>query len=179
MTSASGIDTGTGYGRKRPIHDARLTEVGPGTPMGEAMRRYWHPIAVSSALTNDVPHRTRVLGENLIVFRDGKGRAGVVFERCAHRGSSLYYGRIEDDGILAATTAGSMTSKGTASNKHASPMAAAAVILAVNLGIRLRSAMAWCLCIWALPAASRPFRAMTAWNRLRREINTSPKCPAR
>jgi len=99
MTSASGIDTGTGYGRKRPIHDAQLTEVGPGTPMGEAMRRYWHPIAVSSALTNDVPHRTRVLGENLIVFRDGKGRAGVVFERCAHRGSSLYYGRIEDDGI--------------------------------------------------------------------------------
>ncbi|WP_197515934.1 Rieske 2Fe-2S domain-containing protein [Mycobacterium sp. 1465703.0] len=67
--------------------------------MGEALRRYWHPIASSNGLTSDVPHRTKVLGENLIVFRDGRGRAGVVFERCAHRGSSLYYGRIEEDGI--------------------------------------------------------------------------------
>ncbi|MFD5258276.1 Rieske 2Fe-2S domain-containing protein [Streptomyces bobili] len=92
-------ETGTGYGRPRPSHDARLTEVGPGTPMGEVLRRYWQPIASSSALTSDVPHRTRILGEDLIVFRDGQGRAGVVFERCAHRGSSLYYGRVEDDGI--------------------------------------------------------------------------------
>ncbi|MBO4256951.1 Rieske 2Fe-2S domain-containing protein [Streptomyces griseorubiginosus] len=92
-------DTGTGYGRPRPTHDARLTEVGPGTPMGEALRRYWHPIAGSAALTSDVPHRTRILGEDLIVFRDGQGRPGVVFERCAHRGSSLFYGRIEQDGI--------------------------------------------------------------------------------
>ena len=67
--------------------------------MGEAMRRYWHPIAISSTLTSDRPHRTRLLGEDLIVFRDGNGRAGVVFERCAHRGTSLYFGRIEDDGI--------------------------------------------------------------------------------
>ncbi|MEH0580565.1 MULTISPECIES: aromatic ring-hydroxylating dioxygenase subunit alpha [Streptomyces] len=92
-------DTGTGYGRKPASHDARLTEVGPGTPMGEALRRYWHPIACSDALTSDLPHRIRTLGEDLIVFRDGQGRPGVVFERCAHRGSSLFYGRIEDDGI--------------------------------------------------------------------------------
>jgi phenylpropionate dioxygenase-like ring-hydroxylating dioxygenase large terminal subunit len=99
MTEITTADTGTGYGRKTPSYDARLTEVGPGTPMGEAMRRYWHPVATSATLTPDVPHRTRVLGEDLIVFRDGQGRPGVVFERCAHRGSSLYYGRIEDDGI--------------------------------------------------------------------------------
>jgi nitrite reductase/ring-hydroxylating ferredoxin subunit len=92
-------DSGTGYGRAPSSHNARLTEVGPGTPMGEALRRYWHPIASSNGLTSEVPHRTKVLGENLIVFRDGSGRPGVVFERCAHRGSSLYYGRIEDDGI--------------------------------------------------------------------------------
>ncbi|MFD4510634.1 Rieske 2Fe-2S domain-containing protein [Streptomyces sp. NPDC058457] len=97
--TSSGPDTGTGYGRPASSHDARLTEVGPGTPMGEALRRYWHPIASSNALTSDVPHRTRILGENLVVFRDGNGRPGVVFERCAHRGSSLYYGRVEDDGI--------------------------------------------------------------------------------
>jgi phenylpropionate dioxygenase-like ring-hydroxylating dioxygenase large terminal subunit len=99
MTEITSADTGTGYGRKTPSYDARLTEVGPGTPMGEAMRRYWHPVATSATLTPDVPHRTRVLGEDLIVFRDGQGRPGVVFERCAHRGSSLYYGRIEEDGI--------------------------------------------------------------------------------
>ncbi|MGW0523228.1 Rieske 2Fe-2S domain-containing protein [Crossiella sp. NPDC003009] len=63
------------------------------------MRRYWHPVATSATLTSEAPHRISVLGENLIVFRDGQGRAGVVFERCAHRGSSLFYGRIEDDGI--------------------------------------------------------------------------------
>ena len=99
MTESAIADTGTGYGRQKPSHDARLTEVGPGTPMGEALRRYWHPIATSVTLTSDVPHRTRVLGEDLVVFRDGQGRAGVVQERCAHRGSSLFYGRIEDDGI--------------------------------------------------------------------------------
>ena len=97
--TSSGVDTGTGYGRPKPSHDARLTEVGPGTPMGEALRRYWHPVATSSGLTSDLPHRTKILGEDLIVFRDGAGRPGVVFERCAHRGSSLFYGRIEDDGI--------------------------------------------------------------------------------
>ncbi|MGY0064298.1 Rieske 2Fe-2S domain-containing protein [Streptomyces sp. LZ34] len=99
MTDTTVTDTGTGYGRKPSSHDARLTEVGPGTPMGEALRRYWQPIASSTALTSDVPHRARLLGEDLLVFRDGQGRAGVVFERCAHRGSSLFYGRIEEDGI--------------------------------------------------------------------------------
>lgn len=93
------VDTGTGYGRSKPSSNTRLTSVGPGTPMGEAMRRYWHPVASSAALTSELPHRTRVLGEDLIVFRDGEGRAGVVFERCTHRGTSLYYGRIENDGI--------------------------------------------------------------------------------
>ncbi|MFD5541750.1 Rieske 2Fe-2S domain-containing protein [Streptomyces sp. NPDC127079] len=97
--TSSDLDTGTGYGRPAPQHDARLTEVGPGTPMGEAMRRYWHPVATSSGLTSDLPHRTRILGEDLIVFRTRGGRPGVVFERCAHRGSSLFYGRVEEDGI--------------------------------------------------------------------------------
>ncbi|MFI7118822.1 Rieske 2Fe-2S domain-containing protein [Amycolatopsis sp. NPDC049868] len=99
MTETSLVDSGTGYGRKTPSYEPRLAEVGPGTPMGEALRRYWQPIAASAALTSEAPHRTRVLGEDLIVFRDGQGRPGVVFERCAHRGSSLYYGRVEDDGI--------------------------------------------------------------------------------
>ncbi|MBO4253322.1 Rieske 2Fe-2S domain-containing protein [Streptomyces griseorubiginosus] len=97
--TSSDLDTGTGYGRPASRHDARLTEVGPGTPMGEALRRYWHPVASSSGLTSDLPHRVRILCEDLIVFRTRSGRPGVVFERCSHRGSSLFYGRIEEDGI--------------------------------------------------------------------------------
>lgn len=94
------IDTGTAYGMK-PIEQAKrhLTEVGPGTPMGELMRRYWQPFFVAADLDDEKPRRVRILGENLITFRDKQGRPGLVFEHCLHRGTSLYYGRIEDEGI--------------------------------------------------------------------------------
>ena len=87
------IDRGTAYGM-----DADLTEVGPGTPMGELMRRYWHPIALQERAT-DLPEEVRILGEDLILFRTVDGRPGLVYPRCVHRGSSLLYGRVDDDGI--------------------------------------------------------------------------------
>lgn len=96
------IDEGTGYGRKANTYDPLLTEVGPSTPMGELLRRYWHPIAVSADVPSDVPQRVRLLGEDLILFRDKKGRAGLAIEHCCHRGTSLFYGRIEEDGIRCA-----------------------------------------------------------------------------
>ncbi|HZW75182.1 MAG TPA: aromatic ring-hydroxylating dioxygenase subunit alpha, partial [Caldimonas sp.] len=65
-------DTGTAYGRPAPTWRTELTEVGAGTPMGELMRRYWHPIGLASDAC-DVPRKVRVLGENLILFRDGAG----------------------------------------------------------------------------------------------------------
>lgn len=89
---------GTGYGRPTPSYNAELVQVGAGTPMGEYMRRYWHPVAISAKLT-DLPQRGRILGEYLVVFRDGTGQAGALFERCAHRQASLFYGRIENDGL--------------------------------------------------------------------------------
>lgn len=95
----TGIDAGTGYGMKPPSYRQELVEVGPGTPMGELMRRYWQPVFVSEKLTSDRPHKVRVLGEDLIVFRDKAGRPALVREHCCHRGTSLYYGRIEEDGI--------------------------------------------------------------------------------
>ena len=91
-------DTGTAYGRPAPTWRTELTEVGAGTPMGELMRRYWHPIGLASDAC-DVPREVRVLGENLILFRDGAGRAGLVTPHCAHRGASLYYGKVEERGI--------------------------------------------------------------------------------
>jgi nitrite reductase/ring-hydroxylating ferredoxin subunit len=92
------LDTGTAYGRPSPSYKKELTEVGPGTPMGELLRRYWHPIGLSRDAT-DTPRKVRVLGEDLILFRDKTGRPGLVHPHCAHRGASLYYGKVEEGGI--------------------------------------------------------------------------------
>jgi len=55
----------------------RLTRVGPGTPGGELLRRYWHPISVAQELTEENPTKfVRILGENLVLFRDKTGRIG-------------------------------------------------------------------------------------------------------
>jgi phenylpropionate dioxygenase-like ring-hydroxylating dioxygenase large terminal subunit len=78
------MDNGTAYGRAAPTYRAELTEVGAGTPMGELLRRYWHPVGLASD-AGARPRRVRVLGEDLILFRDGRGRAGLVYPRCAHR----------------------------------------------------------------------------------------------
>jgi phenylpropionate dioxygenase-like ring-hydroxylating dioxygenase large terminal subunit len=75
-----------------------LTLVHRGTPMGELLRRYWHPVGLSKDAT-DTPRQVRVLGEDLILFRDGAGRPGLLHPRCAHRGASLYYGKVESRGI--------------------------------------------------------------------------------
>jgi len=93
-------DNGSGYGRiaNAPKEDELLTHVDFGTPMGELFRRYWQPIAVSSELT-DLPKRIRILCEDLVVFRDAKGRVGLLGAHCIHRGTSLEYGRIEAEGI--------------------------------------------------------------------------------
>ena len=91
-------DEGTAYGLVAPAHDARLTEVAAGTPMGELMRRYWHPVGLG-ADAGPQPRRLRVLGEDLILFRDGQGRPGLVHPHCVHRGASLAFGRIEAQGI--------------------------------------------------------------------------------
>jgi phenylpropionate dioxygenase-like ring-hydroxylating dioxygenase large terminal subunit len=92
------IPEGTGYGRKQHSHNASITEVGPGTPCGEYLRRYWQPVALSDALTTR-PKKVKLLGEELILFRDGNGKPGLLHPRCAHRGSSLYYGRVDHLGI--------------------------------------------------------------------------------
>jgi len=95
---ALGLDQGTGYGRQPGSYVAALTEIGPGTPMGELMRRYWHPVGLVSD-AGDTPKALRVLGEDLVLFRDGEGRPGLVAARCCHRGTTLYYGKVEARGI--------------------------------------------------------------------------------
>lgn len=86
------------YGRPEPTFREELTRVGRGTPMGELLRRYWHPIALATD-AGEVPKMVRALGENLVLFRDRAGRPGLMYPRCAHRGASLFYGRTEQRGI--------------------------------------------------------------------------------
>jgi phenylpropionate dioxygenase-like ring-hydroxylating dioxygenase large terminal subunit len=79
---------------------AELTRVGPGTAMGELMRQYWIPAALSSELRRDgTPLRLMLLGEKLIAFRDSAGRVGVMDHRCPHRCASLFLGRNEAGGL--------------------------------------------------------------------------------
>ncbi len=78
-----------------------LTRTGPGTPMGELMRRYWIPALLSEEIPEPdcPPVQVRLLGEALVAFRDSKGRIGLFDEHCSHRGTSLFYGRNEDCGL--------------------------------------------------------------------------------
>ena len=78
-----------------------LTRVGPGTPMGNLLRRYWIPACLSSEIgqPDGAPARVRLLGEDLVAFRDTRGAVGLIEERCPHRGASLFYGRNEECGL--------------------------------------------------------------------------------
>ena len=83
-----------------PRESEILTRVGRGTPMGNLMRQYWLPTAMSSELEADGPPlRLMLLGEKLIAFRDSSGRVGIMDHRCPHRCASFFFGRNEDNGI--------------------------------------------------------------------------------
>ena len=78
-----------------------LTRTGPGTPMGELWRRFWLPALLPEELPEPdcPPVRLRLLGEDLVAFRDSTGKVGIVQENCPHRGASLFFGRNEESGL--------------------------------------------------------------------------------
>jgi 5,5'-dehydrodivanillate O-demethylase len=77
-----------------------LTCVSRGTPCGELLRRYWHPVAAIGELTEEKPIKAvKALGEELVVYRDKQGKHGLVGEHCPHRLASLAYGRVDHEGI--------------------------------------------------------------------------------
>lgn len=88
----------TAYDLPPPRVLDELVRVGKGTPMGELLRRYWHPVATSAQATA-TPRKVRALGEDLVLFRDGAGTVGLLHARCCHRGTTLYYGKVEEQGI--------------------------------------------------------------------------------
>jgi len=76
-----------------------LTRIGPGTPMGELLRRYWHPVAALDELERHAVKPVRVLGEDLVLYKDLAGKYGLLERRCRHRGADLSYGYVERDGL--------------------------------------------------------------------------------
>ena len=85
---------------KTAAENELLTQVGPGTPIGNLMRQYWVPACLSSELKADGdPLRLMLLGERLIAFRDSAGRVGIFDHRCPHRCASLFFGRNEEGGL--------------------------------------------------------------------------------
>lgn len=77
-----------------------LTRVGRGTPAGELLRRYWHVVAAAGELSEQKPVKAvKLLGEELVLYRDKAGRYGLVGEHCPHRAASLAFGRVDEEGI--------------------------------------------------------------------------------
>src|SRR5581483_10476839 len=78
-----------------------LCRVGPGTPMGELLRRFWLPVLLTEELPGPDcdPVSTRIMGEDLVVFRDTAGRPGVLDAYCPHRHARLFWGRNEERGL--------------------------------------------------------------------------------
>lgn len=77
----------------------KLTRVGAGTPMGELLRRYWHPVAAVAEIEDKQIKPVRLLGEDLVLFRDRRGEYGLLDRHCPHRRADLSYGYIEDRGL--------------------------------------------------------------------------------
>src|SRR5487761_615134 len=76
-----------------------LCQVGPGTPMGELLRRYWQVVGVSAQLMDNPVQKIRILGEDLVLYRDRSGTLGLIADKCAHRRMGLEWGIPEDEGL--------------------------------------------------------------------------------
>ncbi len=81
-----------------------ITRTGRGTGTGNLLRRYWQPAALVDELSGNRPIKpVKLLGENLVIFKDGEGRYGLLDRACPHRGTDLAFGRLEADGLRSAT----------------------------------------------------------------------------
>ena len=136
------------YNRPQRDEDTLLTHVGPGTPCGEYLRRYWHPFLLSSEL-KDLPVAVRLLGEDLVVFRDKSGRLGLLHRHCAHRGASLEFGIRRSAASAAAITAGTSTSTARSSTRPPSRSRAASSRTSARAPTRSASCTASSSPTWA------------------------------
>src|SRR5437588_12622614 len=83
-----------------PEQNELITRTGPGTKCGALMRHYWHPVALTEELDGPRPAKAvHALGQDFVLFRDERGRHGLLDRHCPHRGADLAYGRLEDGGL--------------------------------------------------------------------------------
>jgi 5,5'-dehydrodivanillate O-demethylase len=90
----------------------RFTQVGPGTPMGSLLRRYWMPVGTRAEIDQEPVQRVRLLGEDLVLFKDERGRLGLIGHRCPHRGISMEYGIPQENGLRCAYHGWTMDTEG-------------------------------------------------------------------
>ncbi len=98
MTTTNSQNSGSSRNGFQKLLDD-LPRTAAGTRGGEMLRRYWHPVCLSANL-KDIPIAVRMLCEDLVVFRDGRGRAGLLGRHCPHRLASLEYGQVREDGLM-------------------------------------------------------------------------------
>ena len=99
-----------------------MTRVGPGTPAGEMLRRYWWPVAFTDQVkSRAAPTKVTLLGEDFVLFRDGAGKLGLLALHCSHRGSSLEFGRVEETGIRCCYHGWLWDARGTCLEQPAEP----------------------------------------------------------
>ena len=96
----------------------RYTRVGPGTPTGELMRRYWHPVAAVSQMNDKWTMKVCLLGEDLILYKDRSGAFGLMEPHCAHRRMNMIYGIPRSTVCAARTTVGCTTKQASASSSR-------------------------------------------------------------
>jgi nitrite reductase/ring-hydroxylating ferredoxin subunit len=138
-----------------------LVRTGPGTRMGNLMRRYWVPILLSREIAEpDGPQvRVRILGERLLAFRDSDGEPGLIDELCSHRGASLYFGRNEEGGIRCAYHGLKFARDGRCVDVPSAPQACA------KMGIKAYPCIERAGIVWAYmgPQDKRPAPPEVEW----------------
>src|SRR3954469_20500982 len=143
-----------------------LTRVGPGTPMGELMRQYWVPAlpAAEFPSPDSPPKRMKLLGENLVMFRDSNGAVGCFKESCPHRGASMFFGRNEETGLRCVYHGWKFDTTGTCVDMPSEP-AESNFKTKVHIGAyptHESGGIVWCY--MGPPAAMTPFRDLIGAN---------------
>jgi phthalate 4,5-dioxygenase len=119
-----------------------LTQTDSGTPGGRLLRSYWQPIVTSEEMPiRGAPMPLKVMGEDLVLFRDDQDRLGLIGLHCAHRGTDLSYGRVENGGLRCLYLAGCSTSKAGASISRRNLPTRSSATRSVRRHIRCRRAV--------------------------------------
>jgi len=126
----------------------RLTRVGPDTPMGDLLRRYWHPIAAEAELLENPIKPVRLLAEDLILYRTSNGEYGLTEPHCPHRRAAFANGYVEPDGIRCSYHGWKFAPDGTCIEQPYEEMASGhtrfrAQICALTYRVEVKAGLVW------------------------------------